>query len=155
MNYKLRRATAADGLLMREFMLKLGTYQKMREHIVATPEQLAMRIARNEGMAVFAEKDGVPVAFLYYYVVSSAFIGEAGYYIDALYVDESERGHGVGRLMMRYLAREAKVAGYGRIEWGCLDWNQDALRFYETVGGKLVEEMHIHRIHQKEMDRLL
>lgn len=155
MTYQLRCATAEDGALMREFMLKLGTYQKMREHITATPAQLATRIARGEGAAVFLEKEGQAVAFMYYYVVSSAFIGEAGYYIDALYIDEAERGQGLGRVLMRYLAREAKAAGYGRIEWGCLDWNTDALAFYETFGAKPVSEMHIHRIHQAEIDRLV
>lgn len=151
----IRAATADDGALMLSFMKKLGTYQKMSEHILATEESLAKRIARGEAKAVFGLYDHQPIAFMFYYVVSSAFIGEAGYYIDALYIDEAYRHKGFGNELMAYLAREAQAAGYGRIEWGCLDWNESALHFYDGFGAKSVDEMTIYRLHRPEIENIL
>ncbi len=151
----IRPATADDGALMLSFMKKLGVYQKMSAHILATEELLAERIARGEAKAVFGFCEHQPVAFMFYYVVSSAFIGEAGYYIDALYIDEAYRDKGFGHALMTYLAREAKAAGYGRIEWGCLDWNEPALHFYETFGAKGVGDMTIYRLHRPEIDKIV
>jgi len=34
------------------------------------------------------------------------------------------------------MAREAKKAGCARMEWVCLEGNEKALRFYESVGAR-------------------
>lgn len=151
----IRPATVEDGALMLAFMKKLGAYQKMSDHITATEALLSERIARGEAKAIFVIHSHTPVAFMFYYVISSAFIGEAGYYIDALYIDEAYRDKGIGHKLMHYLAKEADAAGYGRIEWGCLDWNEPALHFYETFGAKGVGDMTIYRLHRPEIEAIL
>ena len=98
--------------------------------------------------------DGKIVAFLYYYNNSSAFIGEKGMYIDGFYVDEAYRGYGLGKQMMEYMANLALERGCGRLEWGCLDWNQPALDFYKNLGAKGVDTMTIYRLSKDKIELL-
>ncbi|MFZ1055854.1 MAG: GNAT family N-acetyltransferase, partial [Opitutaceae bacterium] len=50
------------------------------------------------------------------------------------------RGRGIGRALMVHLARLANTRACGRMEWSVLDWNQSAIRFYESLGARRLEE---------------
>jgi hypothetical protein len=41
---------------------------------------------------------------------------------------------------MRRLAAEAVTTGCGRFQWQVLDWNEPAVRFYETLGANILRE---------------
>ena len=36
--------------------------------------------------------------------------------------------------------------GYGRFEWSVLDWNENAIRFYEKMGATVMPEWRICRV---------
>lgn len=38
--------------------------------------------------------------------------------------------------MLKYLAQVAVAKGCGRFEWNVLDWNEPAIRFYESIGAR-------------------
>ena len=61
-------------------------------------------------------------------------------YLEDLFVRPSARGQGVGRAFMQALAREALHLGCARFVWQVLDWNEDALHFYESLGAQVVRE---------------
>jgi RimJ/RimL family protein N-acetyltransferase len=42
--------------------------------------------------------------------------------------------------MMLHLARVANERGYGRMEWAVLDWNTPAIKFYESLGARRLED---------------
>jgi RimJ/RimL family protein N-acetyltransferase len=44
------------------------------------------------------------------------------------------------------LARTAAERGYGRFEWSVLDWNENAIRFYERMGATVLPDWRICRI---------
>lgn len=153
-NFHIRKAQEEDAGLVVGFMRKLGTYQKMRDSITITEESARRLLREKAGEAIFGEMDGKIVAFLYYYNNSSAFIGEKGMYIDGFYVDEAYRGYGLGKQMMEYMANLALERGCGKLEWGCLDWNQPALDFYKNLGAKGVDTMTIYRLSKDKIELL-
>ena len=153
-DFRIRKGDENDAELVVTFMRKLGTYQKMRDSITITEESARRLLRENAGEVIFGELDGEAVAFLYYYNNSSAFIGETGIYIDGFYVDEEYRGYGLGGKMMSYIAKLALERGCGRVEWGCLDWNQPSLDFYENLGAKGVDIMTIYRLSQDKIKLL-
>ena len=137
------------------FMRTLGEYQKMLDHTTVTEEQMKKLLVSQSGAALVGEIAGKPVSFIYYYPNSSAFIGKKGFYIDALYVDEKYRGAGIGKKMIAYMADLALRNGCERLEWGCLDWNTPAIRFYENLGAKGVDIMTIYRMNKDELSEML
>ena len=56
--------------------------------------------------------------------------------------------------MMEYMANLALERGCGRLEWGCLDWNQPALDFYKNLGAKGVDTMTIYRLSKDKIELL-
>jgi len=144
-NFAIRFATPDDAGLVVEFMRKLGTYQKMRDKITATEEDIAILLAENRGEVIFGDYDGEPVAFCYFYNDSSAFTGAKSIYIDGFYVDETIRFKGLGKIMMAYLSKLAIERGCKRLGLGCLDWNEPSIKFYKELGAYSVDLMTIYR----------
>ena len=126
-------------------MRKLGSYQKILDRIVATEEGLRALLATGKGEAIFGDYDGTTVAFAYFCHTSSAFIGQAGIYIDGLFVEDSVRSKGLGKIMMAYLSHLAVERGCNRLEWACLDWNEPTISFYKSLGAYGVDGMTIYR----------
>ena len=49
-------------------------------------------------------------------------------------------GPGSRRALLGELATIAHRAGYGRVDWSVLDWNDQALRFYRSLGAVPMDE---------------
>ncbi len=144
--FNLRFAKPENAGLAVEYMKKLGVYQKMEDKITVTEEGMRKLLAAKKGEAIFGDYDHETVAFIYFCANSSAFSGQTGLYLDAFYIDENMRGKGLGKIMMNFLARLAVERGCKRVEWGCLDWNDPAIKFYRKFGAVGVDIMTIYRL---------
>lgn len=87
-----------------------------------------------------ADDDGAVLGMTIYFRNFSTWTGRLGIYLEDFYVRAEARGRGVGRALMGALADEAHANGYARIDWSVLDWNQSAIRFYESIGAVPMDE---------------
>ncbi len=149
--FSLRFATPDDAGLLLDFMKRLGSYQKMADKIIATEDGLRQLLAQQKGEAIFGDYDGKPAGFVYFCQTSSAFIGQSGLYIDGFLVDDSLRAKGLGKIMMAFMSTLALERGCQRLEWGCLDWNEPAIRFYRRLGAYSVDPMTIYRFAPEQL----
>jgi len=62
------------------------------------------------------------------------------FYVVDLYVRQTNRGNGVGRLLMNGLRDVAMAEGIARLSWGVHKNNAGALRFYEGLGAKYIRD---------------
>ena len=76
----------------------------------------------------------------------STFLGLPGIYLEDLFVRPAHRGRGVGRALFEHLARLARERGCGRLEWAVLDWNETAIRFYDSLGADGLDDWTTRRI---------
>lgn len=133
--FKIRQAEEKDTALVLEFIKALAVYEKLPDQVTATEEILHDSLfVRRAAEVIIGELDGVPVCFALYFHNFSTFQGMPGLYLEDLFVKEEYRGHGFGRIMLSYLAKLAKERRCGRFEWICLDWNENALKFYRKLG---------------------
>ena len=58
--------------------------------------------------------------------------------IIAIYVDCDNLGNGVGRKLVEYVMRDLKSKRKNKMIIWCLEKNENARKFYERMGGKLV-----------------
>ena len=63
------------------------------------------------------------------------------------------RRAGLGKGLLTRLAQIANQRDYGRFEWSVLDWNADAIRFYESMGASLMPDWRICRLSGDALSR--
>jgi GNAT superfamily N-acetyltransferase len=73
-------------------------------------------------------------------------MGKPGLYLEDLYIKPEYRGKGFGKVLLAYLAKLAVERDCGRYEWAVLNWNEPSLKFYKSLGAKVMDEWLIHRV---------
>ncbi|KAJ0045874.1 hypothetical protein Pint_06018 [Pistacia integerrima] len=90
--------------------------------------------------------DVTVAGFVLFFPNYSTFLAKPGFYIEDLFVRECYRRKGFGRMLLSAVAKQAVKMGYGRVEWVVLDWNVNAIKFYEEMGAKVHDEWRICRL---------
>ena len=146
-NMEFRYAKREDCGLVLDFIRELAAYEKMSDHVVATPELLEEWIFdKQKAEVVFALEEGREVGFALFFHNFSTFLGRAGIYLEDLFVLPQYRGRGYGKGLLSKLARITVERGCGRLEWCCLDWNTPSIEFYKSLGAVPLEEWTIYRL---------
>ena len=148
MSLVLRAATRADVPVIRELIEGLAEYEKLRHDCIATDALLdaALFGARPHAEVVIAQWDEASVGFALFFHNFSTFLARPGIYLEDLFVRPEFRGHGIGKALLRYLAQQAIARDCGRLEWSVLDWNVDAIGFYEKLGARPQDEWTVYRV---------
>lgn len=76
-----------------------------------------------------------------YFVTFAAWLGKPSVNLEDLFVLAQYRRKGYARDLMRATAAEASKLGCARIEWQCYRDNHQALRFYESLGARVMESI--------------
>ena len=152
----IRPATRADAPVIASLVRELAVYEKLEHEAKATAGDFLREIdAPNPVIRVLiAEWNGEPAGFALYFFNFSTFVGRPGLYLEDLFVRPELRSHGIGRGLLRALARIARERNCGRMEWAVLDWNEPALRFYQSLGARQMKEWIVHRLTPAEIDKL-
>ena len=148
MTLSIRPAEGADVPIIAELIRGLATFEKMEDQVSMTEERLAESLFGKHRYAetLLAEDGGTPVGFALFFHNFSTFLGQPGLYLEDLFVVPEHRGRGIGRTLLKELARLAVERGCGRLEWSVLDWNSDAIAFYERLGARPNSEWTVYRL---------
>lgn len=144
----IRPARPGDAPALLALIRELAAFEKLEHLVQATPEALATHLfgPRPAAEAVVAEVDGAVVAFALFFTNFSTFLARPGLYLEDLYVQPAHRGSGLGRALLQHLGALAVQRGCGRFEWCVLDWNENAIRFYEKMGANVLPDWRICRV---------
>jgi GNAT superfamily N-acetyltransferase len=96
--------------------------------------------------ALVAEVEGEVVAYAIYFFSYSTFRARPTLFLEDIFVHPRARRRGVATTMMGRLRELAAQRGCGRFEWMVLDWNQDAQKMYDGLGGKRLDEWRLYRV---------
>ena len=146
--FAIRSAADADVQLILQFIRDLAEYERLAHRVVATEETLRQSLFGSPRFAevIVGEEDGAPVGFALFFHNYSTFLAKPGIYLEDLFVLETQRGAGIGKQLLARLAAIAVERDCGRLEWAVLDWNKDAIRFYEGLGAKPNSDWTVYRL---------
>ncbi|HEY6252351.1 MAG TPA: GNAT family N-acetyltransferase [Candidatus Angelobacter sp.] len=138
----IRDATIHDVPLILEFIRGLAEYEREPKAVVATEDDL-----RRDGFGpepkyrcVIAEWDNVPAGFAFFFYNYSTWRGRPGLYLEDLFVLPEMRGKGMGKALLKHVAQIALCENCYGIRWMVLEWNEPALKFYESLGAEMLGE---------------
>lgn len=142
MPLKIREAIPEDSQTIFDFIMELAIYEKLPNAVKTTVKEIKDSIfAQNSTVkALICEENGKAIGYAVYFYNYSTWLGKNGIYLEDLYVNESKRGRGAGKAMIKYLAKKAISENCGRFEWACLDWNTPSREFYESLGAVALNE---------------
>jgi GNAT superfamily N-acetyltransferase len=144
----IRPGERADVPVIAELIRGLAHFEKLEHEVTMTEERLASNLfwPHRYAETLIAQEDDEPVGFALFFHNFSTFLAKPGIYLEDLFVIPESRGRGVGRALLKELARLAVERDCGRLEWSVLDWNREAIAFYERLGAKPNSEWTIYRL---------
>lgn len=131
-----------------ELIKALAAYEKRLDTVTGNEEALANHLFGETPVAevLVAQWEGKIVGFALFFPNYSTFLTQPGIYLEDLFVLAEYRGRGVGRALLSSVAKIATERGAGRLDWSVLDWNLDAIAFYEKIGAEILPDWRICRV---------
>ncbi len=153
---QIRGAERADAALIVALIEELAAFEKLSDACFASHEGIETWLfgPTPKAHALIAQWDGKPAAFALYFYNFSTFLSKPGLYLEDLFVRPEFRRKGIARHLFQHLARIAVAEGCGRFEWSVLDWNTDAIQFYEGLGAVSRAEWISQRLDGEALRRL-
>jgi len=138
----IRPATIDDAAQLTAMIREFAAFEHL-ENEVSTTEQDIVRDGfgeRPKFRAVIAEWNGEPVGYAVFFEFYSSFQGRAGLFLDDIFVRPAFRKHGIGTALLKHVAGIAWREKYFCMRWEVLDWNKEAIDFYNNLGAVFLEE---------------
>lgn len=139
-----------------DLIRELAVFERAPDQVLITPEILARDgFGKNPLFSLtVAEVEGEVIGIAICYVRYSTWKG-AVLYLEDLIVSANYRGRGIGNLLFTEVVRKAQEGNYYGLIWQVLDWNADAIRFYERFGARFSSEWMTGMLGRDEMQRIL
>ncbi len=152
----IRPARREDVATIMNLIQALAAYEKLSEAVTGNAQALEDHLFGQTPYAevLLAEWETAVVGFALFFPNYSTFLTQPGVYLEDLFVLADYRGKGLGRALLSHVAKIAHERGAGRLEWSVLDWNQNAIAFYEKMGATVLPDWRICRVTGNAIEQL-
>lgn len=153
---RVRPAQADDIALIAELIHELAVYEELGDSVSYSKEDIhqALFSERPAAEVLIGEVNGRAEGFALYFHNYSTFLGRRGLYLEDLFVRPHARGKGLGKLLLKELARAAVQRDCARMEWFVLDWNEPSIQFYKSLGANPMDGWKIFRMTDEKIKEL-
>ena len=144
--FVVRPASDGDFEAVVQMINALMSYQGLEGDVPVNAEKLkADTLGCGHPRVIVAQAGDELIGYALYFSTYSSRYGRKCRYIEDIFVYEEHRRAGVGRALMEYIFGEAAAEGCLRVEWSCLDANDNARRFYLSLGAVPLDEWTVFR----------
>lgn len=137
----VRKGTKEDVVSILSLIQELAVFEKEPEAVIVTEADL-LRDGFSENPLYYtfvAEENGEVIGMALYYYRYSTWKGKT-IHLEDLVVRENKRGTGAGFALYKKIIEQGQLDNVKRIEWNVLDWNTNAVNFYEKSGAKILDD---------------
>jgi len=148
MNIKIRKALKKDSQDVIRLINELAEFEKLDPPDKSAAKNLIKDIySKNSPIKVLVAESGKElIGYTFYFFTYSTFLAKKTLYLEDIYISNKYRSKGFGKIFFNELVKAAKKNKCGRMEWHVLDWNVNAIKFYEKLGAKELKEWKYFRI---------
>ena len=148
----IRKGEQKDMPAVLELIKELAAFEKEPDAVVVTIEELRRDGFGNTPLfhTFVAEHDNDIIAMALFYYRYSTWKGRT-IHLEDLIVKQEKRGTGAGSALYKEVIKFAKKEGVRRVEWVVLDWNTQAIAFYEKSGAAILSNWRTVQMDEKGM----
>jgi GNAT superfamily N-acetyltransferase len=145
---KIRKASKPDVKSIINLIIELAIFERLKLPDLSARKRLIKdAFSKNPPFEILlAEFDSKIIGYTFYFFTYSSFSASKTLYLEDIFVTESFRNKGVGKLFFNKLIKIAKKNKCGGMEWIVLDWNVNAIKFYDKLGAKELKEWKTYRM---------
>jgi GNAT superfamily N-acetyltransferase len=131
----IRPATEDDLGELLAMVRELAEFESLSDQCVCTEDDLRKVLFAPDATVfdtVAVADDGALVGHALWFRTFSTFMGKPGIWLEDLYVRPAHRRQGHAGSLMADLRSRTE----GRVEWEVLEWNEEAIDFYQRLGAR-------------------
>lgn len=151
----IRAATVNDVPLLRTLIRELADYEHESDMVLITEADL-----KRDGFgpqpkfrALIAEWDKQPAGYALFFDFYSTWRGRQ-IFLEDLFVREAFRGRKIGKSLLTAVAAIAKRENCHALRWEVLNWNDAAIRFYESLGAEFLDDWRLTWLKDEKLRQL-
>ena len=154
MKLKIRNAVATDMPRVLELIQELANFEKEPNAVQVTVEELteagfgAQPLYQCFVAEIEDKVEGMALVYPRYSTWQGPVI-----HLEDLIVSQSVRGKGIGSALLDQVVQYSKEQGVRRIAWEVLDWNEPAIKFYESKGAKVMRDWDVVQLDEAAINR--
>jgi GNAT superfamily N-acetyltransferase len=152
MIFKIRKGEIKDMASVLELILELATFEKEPDAVeIAMYDLIKEGFSSKPAFQIFvAEMQDEIVGMALFYPRFSTWKGKS-MHLEDLIVKEDKRGLGIGKALYNTYLTYSHKQNAKRVEWVVLDWNENAIDFYEKSGATVFDNW---RVVQMDKEKL-
>lgn len=130
----IRPVSKSDIPGLIKLIRELAEFEKLLDLVKITPAKLRKQLSKKSAIAHVALVNDSVVGYAVFFQNFSTFLGKPGIYLEDIYVTPKFRKQKVGLKLLSSVAKHARRLKCDRMEWMVLNWNKNAIKFYEGIG---------------------
>ncbi|TXE12796.1 GNAT family N-acetyltransferase [Seonamhaeicola algicola] len=152
MQFNIRKATQHDMPAVLSLINELAEFEKEPDAVEVTVEDLINDgFGKQPAFTCFvAEVDknveGIALVYNRYSTWKGKII-----HLEDLIVSNKYRGAGIGTKLLDEVVKYGHSLGVKRINWEVLDWNEPAIKFYQSKGANVMRDWDVVQMNQESI----
>jgi GNAT superfamily N-acetyltransferase len=144
MDVTIRLATKNDMPAVLKHINALAVFEKEPDAVLVTVEELEENGFGEQPLfsCFVAEKDDIIIGIALTYLRFSTWKGKT-LHLEDLIVSDDYRGSGAGGKLLDEVIKLGYEQNVRRICWEVLDWNTNAIKFYEKKGATILKDWYL------------
>ncbi|KJD33850.1 GNAT family acetyltransferase [Tamlana nanhaiensis] len=141
MKYTIRKSEKSDMPQVLDLINELAIYEKEPDAVEVTLEDLENDgFGENPAFLCFVAEvnnkvEGIALIYNRYSTWKGKII-----HLEDLIVSQKMRGKGLGTALLNQVVTYGHSIGVKRINWEVIDWNEPAIKFYESKGATVMRD---------------
>ena len=155
MNFIIQKAETKDVPSILGLIKELAVFERQPNAVLLSERELEQALfGENPWVFVYvAEMESKVIGMALYYYGFSTWKGRS-LHLEDLIVNENYRKLGIGRALMNQIIQVAKNENVERMSWEVLDWNEPAVKFYESLNTEFYKDWWLCRLFKEQLEKL-